>query len=322
MLFAYFCAFFKCVIYGSTVFFTAKLSENVDVIDILALRFLLSFSVMSLLRLVRVIRVDVGFRTLRRDNPRRPYLRGLILAGMFEPVLYMLFETVGISMTSGITTAVILSLSPVFSLIVERVMLHERATAWQMVFLGCGIFGAVYITLHAGSSSGGQDSILGIVFVFLAVISGALFCGFSRQSGSHFSAMEITYVSCFLGTVVFNAINLCRHLVRGDVLHYFAPYWNVDNLIGFVFLGVLSTVVATAMNNYAHSRLQVSTVAAFGGVSTLVTIAIGLIFGNEQLYFYHYVGLPFILLRMIGVSAISILRDKRERKELAKKEEK
>ena len=43
---AYLFALLKCVIYGSTIFFTTKLTAQVDVLDLLALRFLLSFVVL------------------------------------------------------------------------------------------------------------------------------------------------------------------------------------------------------------------------------------------------------------------------------------
>ena len=72
----------------------------------------------------------------------------------------------------------------------------------------------------------------------------------------------------------------------------------------------MSTIVATMMNNFALSKLQISVMTAFGGVSTLVTIIVGIVFGGESLEFYHYIGLPFIIVRMIGVSAISIIRNK------------
>ncbi|MBE6596962.1 MAG: DMT family transporter [Ruminococcaceae bacterium] len=320
MVFAYFCVIFKGVIYGLTVFFTSRLTETTDVLDILALRFLLSFAVMWVLKQIKVIKVDIGAKDFIKKNPRTPFIKSIILAGLFEPVLYMLFETLGISMTTGITAAVILSLSPIFSLIVERFLLREKATLLQIFFLGCGIFGAIYISLNT-VSDGGNDSFLGILFVLLAVISGALFCGFSRKAAPHFSAMEITYVSCALGAIIFNLVNVVRHIAKGDILSYFNPYFSLENMIGFLFLGVLSTIVATGMNNHALSKLQVSTTAAFGGVSTIVTIAVGIIFNNESLAYYHYIGLPFIFARMIGVSAISIINEKRKNKaETTKKE--
>ena len=124
--------------------------------------------------------------------------------------------------------------------------------------------------------------------------------------------MERTYVSAMLGTVAFNSVNVIRHIFKGDILHYFDPYFNLDNIIGFAFLGIASTLIATVMNNYALSKLQVSTVSAFGGVSTVVTVLIGVIFNNEVVEYFHLIGFAFILVRIVGVSAIAIIRDKKK----------
>ena len=122
--------------------------------------------------------------------------------------------------------------------------------------------------------------------------------------------MEVTYVSCLLGAVAFNVANVVRHLARGDILHYFDPFFSWNNLIGFAFLAILSTIVATGMNNFALSRMQSSTMAAFGGISTLVTVVVGVAFAGEKLYAFHLIGLSCIVARMIGVSYIAIKRDK------------
>ena len=124
--------------------------------------------------------------------------------------------------------------------------------------------------------------------------------------------MEITYVSCALGALLFNVFNVIRHLVRGDITSYYTPYFDVDNLIGFAVLAILSTIVATGMNNFALGRMQSSTMAAFGGISTFVTIGVGMLLGGEILETYHIVGLVFILARMVGVSYIAIKRDRQK----------
>ena len=65
------------------------------------------------------------------------------------------------------------------------------------------------------------------------------------------------------------------------------------------------------MNNFSMSKLQASTVAAFSGVSTIVTILVGVVFLDEKLYYFHYIGFVLILARMIGVSYIAIKKDKK-----------
>lgn len=306
---AYVFAFLKNAIYGLSVFFTGSLSESVDVLDILALRFLLSFAVLFLLKQLGVIKVSVKIKELFLVSDRRDSIKILLLTALFEPVLYMFFETLGISMTTGVTAGVILSLMPIASCISESVILKERTTPLQKFFLALGIAGVVYIALNTDTSSG-NDRFLGIIFIVLAVAVGSLFMVFSRKSSAHFNAFEITYASCFVGMVVFNAVNVVRHLVLGNITSYFEPYLNTGNMIGFVFLAVVSTIIATSMNNYALGRMQTSTMSAFSGVSTLVTVVAGVFLNNEPIYYFHYIGFALILIRMFGVSYISIKKEK------------
>ncbi len=306
---AYIFSFLKSVIYGCTIFFTGELTESTDVLDVLALRFLMSFAFMWLLKAVRIIKISVGIKDFFKENPRKRAMKTILLTALFEPVLYMFFETLGISMTTNITAAVILSLMPITTCIFEIIFLKENSTLVQKILLGAGIFGSIYIALNTDTSSG-KDTVLGIVMLLLTVISGSLFLVFSRKSSKSFSPMEITYVSCMIGAIAFNAINVVRHIINGNILNYFEPYFSTENLIGFFVLGVLSTVIATGMNNFALSKIRTSTTEAFAGVSTLVTVAVGVVFGGEELHYYHFIGLTLIFIRMIGVSYISIKEDK------------
>jgi drug/metabolite transporter (DMT)-like permease len=269
----------------------------------------MSLVVFWLLKVTRVVKINVGVVDFFRRGPRAAAMKSVLLTALFEPVLYMLFETLGISMTSGITAGVILSLSAVTSCIFEILILKENSTLLQKFFLALGIFGAIYIAVNANADSG-KDTPLGILFILLTVIAGSLFSTFSRKSSKSFSAMEITYVSCMLGAIIFNAVNVVRHLIVGDILHYFDPYFDPANLVGFFVLAILSTIIATCMNNFALSKMQASTMAAFGGISTLVTVVVSVWLGGEILYPYHFIGFSFILIRMVGVSVIAIRRDR------------
>ena len=310
---AYLFAVLKNAVYGTTVFFTSELTQSTDVLDVLALRFLMSAVVFWILKMTHACKISVGVKDFFKKGERRSALKIVLLTALFEPVLYMFFETMGVSMSSNITAGVILSLSAVTSCIFEMIFLKESSTTMQKIFLGLGIFGAIYIAVNTDTSTG-KDSLLGILFLILTVVSGSLFCVFSRKSSRSFRAMEVTYVSCMLGALIFNAVNVVRHLIVGDILHYFDPYFDWNNLLGFAFLAILSTIVATGMNNFALGHMQSSTMAAFGGISTFVTIGVGMALGGETLETYHIVGLAFILARMIGVSYIAIKRDREKLK--------
>ena len=309
---AYLSAIGKCVIYGATPFFTGALSDSgIDVLDLLSLRFLLSFVVFFILKSVKILKIEFKIKDIFVKNPRTPHIRNLLFAALFEPVLYMLFETLGISMTNGVTTAVMLSVAPVFYCVGEFIFFRKYPSFWQGVFLTLGMIGAAYIAVCT-STEGGSSSFLGIIFLVLALTVGALFCVFSRKSSEHFSPLEITYVSSMLGAVCFNSVNVVRHLINGDILEYFNPYFDLQNLLGFAVLGIGSTIFATVMSNYALSKIRISTFSAFGGVSTIVTVLIGVLFADEKLMYFHYIGFPLILARMIGVCVIDIVKDRKK----------
>jgi len=212
----------------------------------------------------------------------------------------MLFETLGISMTTNIMAGTILALAPIFSCISEELILCEKSSWAKRVFLGIGIIGVLYITINTDTLDG-QNTVVGIAFVLLAVISGCIYSAFSRKASKAFAPIEITYVSCMLGTVVFNVVNVIRHIYIGDITTYFSPYFDMGNMIGFIFLAVLSTIVATLMGNYTLKKITVSSYAAFCGISTLVTVILGVIFNNETIYMYHIIGFALIFIRIIGV---------------------
>ena len=311
MVLAYLFTVMKHIIYGASIYFTSTLSASTDVLDILALRFLMSFIVLYLLKITGILKIKVGLRDIFRPTERHQFTVSLVLTALFEPLLYMVLETWGIALTTGITAGVILSLRPVTGCIFEAIFLKERTSLLQKFFLGIGIVGVVYIAVNTNSATG-KDTPFGILCLVLAVVCGSLYAVFSRKSSSHFSAFEITYFSSMLAAAAFNFANIIRHLVAGDLANYFTPYFSRENMIGFIFLAIISTIIATSMNNYAVSKLQVTTVSAFGGLSTLVTIAIGCLVGGEKLYPFHWVGLPLILIRMIGVSWISIQKAKKK----------
>ena len=308
LILPYLFAILKCVIYGSSILFTGALTESLDVLDVLALRFLMSFVVLWIFKVTGIIKIKVGVKDIFGKTDRSKFVKHLLLAALFEPILYMFFETLGISMVSGVTAGVVLSLQPVSSVICESVFLKERSGFLKELFLFIGIVGVAYISICTGASEGG-NSILGIVILVGAVITSSLFQTFSRKSSMHFRSFEITYFVCMLGAVVFNGINVIRHIVNGSILNYFLPYTDAQNMIGFVFLAVVSTIIAACMNNYAIARMQITTMSAFGGISTITTVILGVIFDAEPLYYYHYIGMSLIIIRMVGVSAIAIKKD-------------
>ncbi|MBO4468706.1 MAG: DMT family transporter [Clostridia bacterium] len=247
-LIAYFAIVLKLLIYGSSSLFTRGLLSNTDVLDVISLRFLLSAIIFLFLNIFGVIRLDL----------RSKDYKSLLLCSIFEPVLYFVFETLGISMSSTIVVAVIMALSPISATVVSVIFLKEKIATIQTCCLLLGISGVLIIVTftNRGADSSGA-TLLGILFMLLAVISDSMYAAFSRKSSKQFGPLEISCFSAFLGCIVFNSANVTRHIFTGTIHTYFKPLLLPQNLVGFVFLSVLSSIVAVSLGNFALSRLQI-----------------------------------------------------------------
>ena len=292
---AYLSAVGKSVIYGSSILFTGSLLKTTSVIDVLALRFLLSAVAFLILAATGLVHVNFHGKSLKI----------IAAAAIFEPVFYFLFETLGVGQTTTSLAGIMSALIPVVIILCETIFLHERTTPVQKALMLVSIAGVILVTVFTSNDSGQSNSLWGIVFLALAYISGALFMICSRKSSGQFSSVEITFFTTMVGAVVFNGINIGRHLSAGTITSYFAPLFNWENLLGFLFLSILSSIVATLMNNYALSRIQASSVSALGGFTTITSIVLGVLVNHEILYWYHYVGMVMILVGGIGVNYIA-----------------
>ena len=284
----------KNVIYGSSILFVSKLVSSVDVLDVLSIRFLLSAIIFAILAAFKVIKID-----LKGKN-----IRPLLYVGLFEPILYFLFETIGVSMTSNIVAGVICALAPTACCVIEELVLKEKINIKQKMCILLSTIGVIYMCIM-GNTQDGKTTIVGIICMFLAVLSGALFMAFSRKASADYNSFEISYISAMMGAVVFNAINIVRHIVAMDIDQYFAPLMSLDNIIGFIFLSFISTIVATTLNNYALSKFHTSRASAFGSISTITTIVNAAIFNNEKIMLFHIIGITIIMIGIIGVNKFS-----------------
>lgn len=281
----------KAFIYGLSVLWLGKLLQNIGVLDVLALRFLLS--ALGILVLVRLGVIKLRFQ--------RKSLKILLLVSIFEPIGYFLFETMGIQRTSTVMAGIILALMPLAALITESLILRERTTSLQKLFVCLGILGAVIIVLRT-STQGGSNEWMGILFLLLAVVSGSLFLAFSRKASASFSSMEITAFMSVASAIVFNLINLFKHALEGDLSRYFVPLGDFGILSGLLFLAWFCSLAATAINNYACSKIQISSVSALGGLTMVVTVLAGVIVNQDSITVTHLIGTILILAGSVGVN--------------------
>ncbi len=272
------------VIFGLSFLFTKVGLEIMTPIELISYRFLLAALTMTLLKIFKIIKVDLKGKSIKM----------LILTSFCEPVLYFFFEVMGVSRTSTSEAGLMIALIPVFVAILSVVFLHEKLKKSQIVFIILSVSGVVFINIMKDKLSL-SGNFLGIIFLFFAIIASSFYNIGSKKSSKNFTPVEITFVMMWVGAISFNGILTVINIINGTMGSYFAPLRNSQAIIPLLYLGILSSIVAFFMVNYTISKIPVSQSAVFANLSTIVSILAGVFILNENFFWYDFVGAIMIL---------------------------
>ena len=168
-----------------------------------------------------------------------------------------------------------------------------------MLFIVISLAGVVLISVM--SLSGGQAGLgIGILFLMLAVLSAAVYAVLTRKLTKTYSAIEITFVMMVVGALAFNVLGLIDSSVKGYA--YFAPLKETPFLWSWLFLGVLSSIVAFFLMTYTGSKVSASQNMLFANLVTVIAILAGGIFLKEKITIYQIIGSVLIIAGVWGAN--------------------
>ena len=75
-------------------------------------------------------------------------------------------------------------------------------------------------------------------------------------------------------------------------------------------MGIVSSIIATVLNNYALARVQASNLSALGGISSIVSIILGFTVNHEQWRVNQLFGAAMIIIGAVGVNYITVKKSK------------
>lgn len=282
-------------IFGLSFLFSKKALAHAEPLELISFRFLTALIVMSALLLLKVIKV----------NYKGKDLKGLMLLGFMEPVVYFIFETYGIKYSSSSQAGLMISLIPIFVVILSAYFLKEKPSRLQLAFIVLSVAGVMYIGIMGSSGSGG-GSLFGMVLLLGAVLSAAAFTIISRKLSGKFTPIELTYSMMVEGAVIFTLMSLINHLVKGTLPQFFKPLQSRDFIISVVYLGILSSIVAYFLINYTLSKIEASKSAVISNMATIVSIVAGVVVLKENFAYYHVIGSIMILAGVWGTNYLDV----------------
>ncbi|HKM42462.1 MAG TPA: DMT family transporter [Limnochordia bacterium] len=279
------------VIFGFSFLFTKSALDSLDMFQLLGSRFLVAALFLRALKFARLIKVEITAGKVK----------SLLFVALLQPILYFIFETVGVDRTSASESGILIALIPVAVAIFAARMLKERLTVWQWSSILLSVCGVVLLTLPRWG--GGSGQIAGVLALLGAVLAGALYQIFSKKASSTSSPVEVTYMMMWVGAIFFNAIGIWQFARAGELARYLAAMMSVDTLIAILYLGILSSVAAFLCMNYALSHLTPSKCAVFINLTPVISVLAGVFFRGESFAPVQLLGAAVVLLGVWGVGA-------------------
>lgn len=284
------------VIFGFSFMFTKIALGSASPLTVIADRYLMAFLGMSIVMLFRKTKIK-----FTKD------IWKLVVMSLFQPVLYFLFETYGIKLTTSAFSSIMIALIPVVCMISGIFLLKEVPRPMQYVFTALSVMGVVIVAL-AGKADGTVTP-LGVLLLFGAVVSSATYNITSRKISGEFSALERTYAQTIIGLFVFVVIALFENIKTPQnlVIHFANPeyFWAI------FYLGIVSSVLAFVLLNYANSHLPVAKTTVFANITTVVSVIAGAIFLKEKFTWQTALATSMIIVGVWGVQALQV-KNKRE----------
>lgn len=276
------------IIFGFSYLFSKMALNITEPILLLCARFTVTFIALNVLVFTGVLKLN-----LRGKN-----LVGPILLGVLQPVLYFILENYGLKYTTTSFTGMVSSISPVFTALLGALILRERPTPKQWIFIGVSILGVLMISMK---SSAGANTTLGCLCLIGAYFSGSFYSLLVRRMSRKFSAFELTYIMFTVGFVFFTGWAFV--LYRGETFAMLGSALSHGQfIIAILFLGIGASVGAYMLVNYSLARLPVAQSAVFNSLSTLVSVLSGVVIMGDPFSWISATAFVLILIGVFGVN--------------------
>lgn len=276
-------------IFGLSYLFSTKGIEAADDPAILlCVRFAITFLALNVMVLLKLGRLQ-----LRGKRVLAP-----LALGMLQPVLYYMLENYGLKYTSTAFTGMVSSVNPIFTAILGALLLRERPTRMQWAFICVSIAGVMMVSVGAGE---GSNTFFGCACLLGAYLVGSLNCIIVRRLAKEFTSFELTYLVFAVGFVFFAVFPFFKYGADAAEL-IGAAVSDGRFMVSALYLGILASVAAFTLANYALAKLPVAQTSVFAAIGTVVSVLSGVIIMHDEFTLMNAVAFVLMLAGVWGVN--------------------
>lgn len=274
-------ATFTLIIWGTTFLMSKSLMESFTTFQILLIRFILAYVVLSVMSLFS----KTGKITLKVNTTKDEVF--FILAGCLGLSIEAVCEIVSMKYTYTANTSVIVSTNPFFIGLASILFLKEKENVKWNFFLGflVALIGAAIISFNGATEFGLNP--LGDIIAFGSAISWAGYTILvAKLSDQGYSTLFITRRIYFWGFLSM----LLANLIAKDTFNFKAMFI-FPNIFYLLFLGIFASALGFVFWNHATKIISPVGASIYLYLTPVVTLISGVIVLKEKVNFVSIVGI-------------------------------
>ena len=250
-----------------------------------------------------VLKSTGRFQQLRRGD-----IKWFVLLAFFEPFMYYVGETYGLTTVESTLAAVIVSTIPLFAPVLAFLILRERIS-WATIFgIIVSLVGVFFVIYEPGS--GFKANPWGVALMFLAVFAAICYATVLRKVPTYYSTMTVIFYQSLIGLAFFIPTFLLTDFSTIQTLQV-----NRESLLALVMLSVFASVIAFVLFAGAVRQVGVTRTNVFVNLIPVFTAILSWFILDEILTVSKWFGILVVVIGLF-VSQLGKLRFNKEVEEV------
>jgi len=257
-----------------------------------------SFQPMMLITLRLLIASLLLFAFLKASGKlqriKRKDLRWFVLLAFFEPFMYYIGETYGLTMVESTLAAVIVSTIPLFAPVMAFIFLREKMSLPN--FLGI-IVSLVGVLVVVYDPQGGMNANpWGVALMFFAVFSSISYTTVLRKISTEYTTINVIFYQSLIGLGFFFPTFLITDSDKIASMHI-----SSEAIMALILLAVFASVIAFVLFAGVVREIGVAKTNVFVNLIPVFTALFAWLFLGESITFSKMVGI-FVVVAGLFVS--------------------
>lgn len=253
---------------------------------------ILSFHPMTLITfrliLASVLLFGILKFTKRFQLIRRGDFKLFLFLALFEPFLYYVGETFGLTMIESTPAAVIISTIPLFAPVFALIFLREHigwATILGIIISLIGVFFVIY-----EQGNGFKSNPVGVALMFMAVFSAIGYATILKKIPPYYNNMSVIFYQSLFGLIYFIPTFLLTDFSTIQSLKV-----NNQSLLALFMLAIFASVIAFVLFAGAVRKIGVTRTNVFVNLIPVFTAILSWMILDEVLTLWKWFGIAIVV---------------------------